>query len=62
MTNLIKIDFREIREDRDFMKRMDSLLMNEAEIIKFTNQNKKERNNGKNKIIQFSHYYRKKPK
>tara|TARA_B100000902_G_scaffold106387_1_gene108267 strand:- start:173 stop:361 length:189 start_codon:yes stop_codon:yes gene_type:complete len=62
MTNLIKIDFKEIREDRDFMKRMDSLLMDEAQIIKFTNQNKKERNNEKNKIIQFSHYQRKKPK
>ena len=46
----------------DFMKRMESLLMDEAQIIKFTNQNKKEGKNGKNKIIQFSHYYRKKPK
>jgi hypothetical protein len=61
MTNLIKIDFKEIKKDRQFMKRMESLLMDEAQIIKFTNQNKKEGKNGKNKIIQFSHYYRKKP-
>ena len=63
MTNVIKIDFKDQQENTKFLRELESSLMTESEVVKFTNQNKKRKKIyevKEGKIIQFSDYHRKK--